>query len=55
MLEEVMGEYAVNTSRILVSGLSDGGTFSYALGISCPKLFVGIAPVAGVPPALARL
>ena len=48
MLEEVMDEYAVNTSRILVSGLSDGGTFSYALGISCPKLFVGIAPIAGV-------
>ncbi len=48
ILEEVMDEYAVNTSRILVSGLSDGGTFSYALGISCPKLFVGIAPIAGV-------
>ena len=48
MLEEVMDEYAVNTSRILISGLSDGGTFSYALGISCPKLFVGIAPIAGV-------
>ena len=43
-----MDEFAVNTSRILVSGLSDGGTFSYALGISCPKLFVGIAPIAGV-------
>ncbi len=50
MLETVMDEYAVNTSRILVSGLSDGGTFSYALGISCPKLFVGIAPIAGVLP-----
>ena len=50
MLETVMDEYAVNTSRILVSGLSDGGTFSYALGISCAKLFVGIAPIAGVLP-----
>ena len=48
MLETVMDEYAVNTSRILVSGLSDGGTFSYALGISCSKLFAGIAPIAGV-------
>ena len=48
MLETVMDEYTVNTRRILVSGLSDGGTFSYALGISCSKLFVGIAPIAGV-------
>ena len=50
MLETVMDEYAVNTNRILVSGLSDGGTFSYALGISCSKLFAGIAPIAGVLP-----
>lgn len=48
MLDDVMEEYSINTSRILVSGLSDGGTFSYALGISCPKLFIGIAPIAGV-------
>lgn len=53
MLDTLLDEYAVNTRRILVSGLSDGGTFSYALGISCPKLFAGIAPVAGVlPPRL---
>lgn len=50
MLETLLDEYAVDTRRILVSGLSDGGTFSYALGFSCPKLFVGIAPIAGVLP-----
>ena len=44
MLETVMDEYTVNTSRILVSGLSDGGTFSYALGISCSKLFAASPP-----------
>jgi phospholipase/carboxylesterase len=46
--EELLDEYAIDTGRIFVTGLSDGGTFSYALGLSCPKLFAGIAPVAGV-------
>ena len=47
MLEEVCAEYAVDRSRIYLSGLSDGGTFTYLLGLSRPELFAGIAPVAG--------
>lgn len=47
MLEEVCGEYAVDRSRVYLSGLSDGGTFTYLLGLARHELFAGIAPVAG--------
>ena len=47
MLEEVCSEFAVDRSRVYLSGLSDGGTFTYLLGLSRPELFAGIAPVAG--------
>ncbi len=47
MLEEVCDEYAVDRSRVYLSGLSDGGTFTYLLGLGRPDLFAGIAPVAG--------
>ncbi|MGH7966418.1 MAG: hypothetical protein ACRERD_32105, partial [Candidatus Binatia bacterium] len=50
ILEPLLDEYAIDTSRIFATGLSDGGTFSYALGLHCPKLLAGIAPVAGVLP-----
>ena len=42
--------YAIDPDRILVTGLSDGGTFSYALSASRPNLFGAVAPVAGVLP-----
>ena len=47
MVEEVCGEYAVDRRRVYLSGLSDGGTFTYLLGLGRPELFAGIAPVAG--------
>ena len=47
ILEEVCAEYAVDRDRVYLSGLSDGGTFTYLLGLSQPDLFAGIAPVAG--------
>ena len=46
MLEEVCSEYAVDRSRVYLTGLSDGGTFTYLLGLSRSHLFAGIAPVA---------
>lgn len=46
MLDEVCGEYAVDRGRVYLSGLSDGGTFTYLLGLGRPDLFAGIAPVA---------
>jgi phospholipase/carboxylesterase len=48
IVEELLDEYAIDTGRLFATGLSDGGTFSYAIGLSCPKLFAGIAPIAGV-------
>ena len=46
MVEELLDEYAIDTGRLFATGLSDGGTFSFSLGLSCPKLFAGIAPIA---------
>ena len=46
MVETVLDEYSVDTGRLFASGLSDGGSFSYAIGLSCPKLFAGVAPIA---------
>ena len=47
MFEEVVTAYTVDRSRVYLSGLSDGGTFTYLLGLSRPDLFTGIAPIAG--------
>ncbi len=47
MLDEVCAEYAVDRSRVYLSGLSDGGTYTYLLGLTRPELFAGIAPIAG--------
>ena len=47
MLEEVCGVYAVDRDRVFLSGLSDGGTFTYLFGLSRPDMFGGIAPIAG--------
>ena len=50
ILTTIRETYAIDPDRILISGLSDGGTFSYALGASRPNLFGAVAPVAGVLP-----
>jgi phospholipase/carboxylesterase len=51
MLTTVTESYNIDTRRMFVSGLSDGGTFTYALGLHCPQIFAGIAPIASVLPA----
>ena len=47
MLDEVCNAYAVDRSRVFLSGLSDGGTFTYLFGLRRPGIFAGIAPIAG--------
>ena len=47
MLEDVCATYAVDRKRIYLTGLSDGGIFTYVLGLAHAQLFAGIAPVAG--------
>ncbi len=44
---EVCGEYNVDRQRIFLTGLSDGGTYSYLVAFLYPDLFAGVAPIAG--------
>lgn len=46
-LERVAREYPVDRQRVYLSGLSDGGTFSYVLGLLAPEYFAAVAPIAG--------
>lgn len=46
MVETLLDEYSIDIGRLFTTGLSDGGSFSYAIGLSCPKLFAGVAPIA---------
>ena len=47
MITEVCETYNVDRKRVYLSGLSDGGTFSYIFGLASAELFAGIAPIAG--------
>ncbi len=53
MLDEVCATWRIDTARVFLSGLSDGGTFSYLLGLASGSTFRGVAPIAGVLPELA--
>ena len=56
MLEEVWGTYAVDRRRVYLTGFSDGGIFTYILGLAYADIFAGIAPVAGrIHPAINHL
>jgi phospholipase/carboxylesterase len=46
MLDEVGGRYAVDPAHKLLTGMSDGGTFTYVLGLRGPGRFTHLAPVA---------
>jgi phospholipase/carboxylesterase len=47
MFKEVCSAYEVDESRVYLSGLSDGGTYTYLFGLICAEMFAGIAPIAG--------
>jgi len=47
MMKEVGDTYNVDRERVYLSGLSDGGTFSYIFGLASSEQFAGIAPIAG--------
>ena len=48
MLAALAARYHLDRRRIYLSGLSDGGSFAYVFGLSCPALLAGVAPIAGV-------
>jgi predicted esterase len=47
MLDEVRENYAIDRSRTYLTGLSDGGIFTYIMGLERHEMFTGLAPVAG--------
>jgi len=47
MFDEVTRDYSIDRARVYLSGLSDGGIFTYILGLEQSQLFRGLAPVAG--------
>ncbi|MGO9267369.1 MAG: hypothetical protein ACLQBA_21235 [Candidatus Binataceae bacterium] len=47
MLDEVGEAYAIDRSRTYLTGLSDGGIFTYIMGLERHEIFTGLAPVAG--------
>lgn len=47
LLEEVMSKYAVDTSRVYLTGLSMGGYGTWTLGAAYPEKFAAIAPICG--------
>ncbi len=46
MVDQVAGEWNIDVGRQLLTGMSDGGTFSYVLGLRGGCRFTHIAPVA---------
>ena len=46
MVDQVAGEWHIDAGRQLLTGMSDGGTFSYVLGLRAGCRFTHIAPVA---------
>jgi phospholipase/carboxylesterase len=47
VLDDVSGRYALDPARVFLSGLSDGGTFTYLAGLPNAERFAGISPIAG--------
>ena len=50
ILNHLREDHVIDPDCVLLKGLSDGGTFAYAIGSSRPNLFGAIAPFPGVLP-----
>jgi phospholipase/carboxylesterase len=48
MLDDMQARYHIDPLRILLTGLSDGGSFGYEVGFAFPERFSGLAVVAGI-------
>ncbi|NVN86005.1 MAG: phospholipase [Rhodopseudomonas sp.] len=46
ILDQVRGRWTVDTTRLLLTGMSDGGTFCYVSGLERTSPFTHLAPVA---------
>ena len=47
LIDSIAKDFSVDMSRITITGSSMGGYGSFAMGLSYPNFFAGIAPVAG--------
>jgi predicted peptidase len=47
LLDDVMAKYAVDKSRVYLTGLSMGGYGTWDLGLSYPERFAAIVPICG--------
>jgi predicted peptidase len=47
LLDEVMQSYAVDKSRVYLTGLSMGGYGTWSLGLAYPEKFAAIVPICG--------
>ena len=50
LLDDVCSRFGINRENILITGMSDGGTFALASGISLTSPYAAIAPVSCVLP-----
>jgi predicted peptidase len=47
LLDEIMANYAVDTNRVYLTGLSMGGYGTWDLGTTCPGKFAALVPICG--------
>ena len=47
LLDEIMKTYAVDKSRVYLTGLSMGGYGTWSLGLAHPEIFAAIVPICG--------
>jgi phospholipase/carboxylesterase len=48
MVDQVSSDWRIDPARMLLTGMSDGGTFTYVLGLRSECRFTHLAPVAAV-------
>lgn len=48
VVRDMAARYNVDRSRILLTGMSDGGTFTFLFGLAHPDVFTALAPLCGV-------
>ena len=54
IVAEIAGNYAVDTSRVYVAGLSAGGAMAAVLGVTYPEVFAAIGVHSGLPCGAAK-
>ncbi len=56
ILDEVRGRWTIDPKRLLLTGMSDGGTFAYVSGLEAASPFTRLAPIAAAfHPMLAQM